>query len=245
MITLARLWFLVAAIATSLPADEVTWWPEYLRPDPLARIVPPDRSGQPISPKLAFLTGARGGYVSAQLVVLADQPQPYRVDFQLIDKSGKLQLDVYREWFHYTPSDKNFYPDALVPIQPPYESRLPEEDNRIKGQLSQAFWVDIWIPADTPPGEYSVRGSLRTPRRGTRSATFKLRVLDLVIPREDAVTIDHNSYGSSFLEEQYPRIAREYQGDFYTSDDFFRLIHAHHRIFYEHRGTFHQLGYGR
>ena len=27
-------------------------------------------------------------------------------------------------------------------------------------------------------------------------------------------------------------------------DDLFRLIHAYHRIFYEHRSTFHQLGYG-
>ena len=28
------------------------------------------------------------------------------------------------------------------------------------------------------------------------------------------------------------------------SDVLFNLIHAYHRIFYKHRGTFHQLGYG-
>src|SRR5207302_489387 len=30
----------------------------------------------------------------------------------------------------------------------------------------------------------------------------------------------------------------------FESEQFFRLIHAYHRLFYEHRGIFHQLGYG-
>lgn len=40
-----------------------------------------------------------------------------------------------------------YYPDALVPVNMPYVSRLPEPDNRIANQAVQAFWVDVWIPA--------------------------------------------------------------------------------------------------
>ena len=63
------------------------------------------------------------------------------------------------------------------------------------------------------------------------------------VPEDDALTIDHNSYGSSWLASFYKR-PDESSEDFFASDRFFELIHAHHRLFYEHRGTFHQLGYG-
>jgi len=39
-------------------------------------------------------------------------------------------------------------------------------------------------------------------------------------------------------------VRRRAGATFFASDDFFALIHAYHRIFYEHRGVFHQLGYG-
>jgi len=38
--------------------------------------------------------------------------------------------------------------------------------------------------------------------------------------------------------------ARARKRNFVESDQFFGLIHAYHRVFYEHRGIFHQLGYG-
>src|ERR1039458_7088198 len=73
---------------------------------------------------------------------------------------------------------------------------------------------------------------------------LQLTVFDRVIPADDIVTVDHNSYGSSFLAEQYATAYHNYSGNWFESDQLFRLIHAYHQIFYEHRGIYHQLGYG-
>ena len=157
--------------------------------------------------------------------------------------AGKLQADLFREWFHFTESDKQYYPDALIPVPQPYRSRLPEPDNRIANQTAQAFWVDLWIPPDAEPGTYHARAVLEAD--GTTSTLpIELKVLPAVIPTDDVLLMDHNSYGTSWLADDYPAISRKLGDGFFQSDEFFRLIHAYHRIFYEHRGIFHQLGYG-
>ena len=53
-------------------------------------------------------------------------------------------------------SDKSYCPDALIPVQLPYRSRLPKPDNRISGQTAQAFWVDVWVPSTGRPGAVDV-----------------------------------------------------------------------------------------
>jgi hypothetical protein len=80
--------------------------------------------------------------------------------------------------------------------------------------------------------------------RSSAALALQLTVLDRLIPPEDVVTIDHNSYGSNFLAEQYPTASHTYSGNWFESDQFFHLLHAYYRIFYEHRGIFHNLGYG-
>jgi hypothetical protein len=51
------------------------------------------------------------------------------------------------------------------------------------------------------------------------------------------ILVDHNSYGSTWLADLYKGIK-------VPSEDSIRLTHLYHRLFYEHRGVFHQLGYG-
>src|SRR5882724_10361530 len=112
--------------------------PEYLRPDPFGGKVAPDKIG---SDKIApghigaggfsstlHLEGARGGYVSFHLIVKMSQPGPYTLSLNFDRDRGKLQADLFREWFHFTESDKQYYPDALIPITLPYHSRLAEPD---------------------------------------------------------------------------------------------------------------------
>ena len=145
---------------------------------------------------------------------------------------GGLEVDLFREWFHYVPGEKTWYPDALIPLAGPVKAAIPDTDNKVPGQRTQAFWMDVWIPKTAKAGAHEGRIVARS---GTTEVTIPIRVevLDATIPAEDVVLPDHNSYGTSWLTEQYPQ-----------SKDLFRLIHAHHRIFYEHRGVFHQLGYG-
>jgi hypothetical protein len=86
--------------------------------------------------------GVRDGYVSFHLVALLNGHLTYTLDLSAPSESA-IQTDIYREWFHHLEADKGYYPDALIPVQLPYRSRLPEPDNRISGQTAQAFWVDM------------------------------------------------------------------------------------------------------
>jgi hypothetical protein len=223
--------------------------PEFLRPNPFGAIVAADRSGADLGSSLygaghqVLLTGWRGGYVSFHLVVKLPAPGPYTLDVAMADPSNRVQTDLFREWFHFVDVDRQYYPDALIPVHMPYSSRLPEPDNRIPQQTAQAFWVDVYISADARPGTLSGRARLKS---GAKVVVLPIRltVLAPVIPAEDVVTMDHNSYGSSWLAEQFPASYQRDPDHWFESDQFFGLIHAYHRILYEHRGILHQLGYG-
>jgi len=225
----------------SLPALDLKALPEHLRPDPFGGIVRSDRT----SPGASYggsvgLATPRGGYVSFQLVVSMPVGGPYSLGLSV---PSPMEADVFREWFHVLAADKAHVPDALAPVSVPFRSQLPEPDNRIAGQTAQAFWVDLWIPRSTKPGAYA--GSAQLDSNGQRKTIpIKITVLAAEFPEKDAVTIDHNSYSSGWIGEAYPAARERGGAKFFESDHFFRLIHAYHRIFYEHRGTFHQLGYG-
>lgn len=229
--------------ALSCFAGTLSVLPEHLRPDPFGGIVPPDRIEGAAPAHRITLETARAGYASCHLVVSLPAAGEYRLEMSSAPAATGIEVKIYREWFHYVPPARQYYPDALVPIRAPYRSELPDAGNRIPKQTAQAFWVDIWVPASAPPGEYRIAATLHSSGENT-SLPISLRVLKAVIPAEDAIAIDHNSYGTSWLADQYPQLRRRMDQEFFDSAEFFHLIHSYHRIFYEHRGVFHQLGYG-
>jgi hypothetical protein len=214
--------------------------PEFLRPDPFGGIVAADRS-EPGAKRALALSGARGGYVSFHLVV--NLPAAGEYTLALSSHEPGLEIDTFREWFHLLDAGKQYYPDALVPVRSRYHSRLPEPDNRIAGQTAQAFWIDIWIGNAAAPGPHRIEATLSS-GQGQARLPIEVTVLRRSFPADDAVTVDHNSYGGSWIAEQYPSRSAGVGEDFFRSPEYFRLIHSYHRIFYEHRGVFHQLGYG-
>jgi hypothetical protein len=103
--------------------------------------------------------------------------------------------------------------------------------------------VDLWIPADTAPATYHARAVVDA--AGTTGVLpIELKVLPAIIPNDDVILMDHNSYGSLWLADDYPTLSHKLGDAFFQSDEFFQLIHGYHRIFYEHRGIFHQLVHG-
>src|SRR5690349_274120 len=90
--------------------------PEYLRPDPFGGIVAADKStsgeSAPRKGRTAGFSnrlqveGARGGYVSFHLVVNMPQAGPYNLSLSFDRGDGALQAEIFREWFHFTESDK-------------------------------------------------------------------------------------------------------------------------------------------
>jgi hypothetical protein len=224
-------------------------YPEYLRPGPDGTAVSADRStGEPhgnlyMNPKTIRLRAARNGYVSFFVVVRHAGATPYALSLQFDRKSPGLQPQLFKTWYHRLRNTSSLVPDALIPVANPFNSKLPDPDNKISGQNALSFWADLWIPSDTVPGLHEGWAVVSAGKKTSR-LRVQILVLQSVIPTTDALTIDHNSYGTGWLESLYPKQSRSGGDSFFGSDALFNLIHAYHRIFYEHRGTFHQLGYG-
>jgi hypothetical protein len=221
----------------------LTVLPEYLRPDPFGGIVQPDRIVGAVPLKEIILESARAGYASFQLLVNLPAPGPYRLSLSPFPDAAKIELMVYREWFHFLPASSQYFPDALVPVQLPYAAGIPDAGNKIPKQTVQAFWVDLWVPSSAAPGDY--RASVALQSGGyTASIPIRIKVLSVRVPDQDAIVVDHNTYGTSWLAAQYPQLVRRVGPGFFNSPEFFHLIHSYHRLFYENRGILHQLGYG-
>jgi hypothetical protein len=240
-----RLVCMAVALATAClcAGANLTALPEHLRPDPFGAIVEPDRPAWAAPSADVVLESARAAYASCHIVATIPEGGRYELELQPFPVASGIQAEVYREWFHYLPSLQRYLPDALIPVPTPYRSQLPEPDNRIPKQTAQAFWLDVWVPRTAEPGAYQTTATLHSGGKTVR-LPIKLRVLAAVVPPEDAIAIDHNSYGTYWLADQYPALAKRLGEKFFTSDEFFGLIHSYHGIFYEHRGVFHQLGYG-
>lgn len=215
----------------ALAISGVEWRAEHARPDPFGGTVAADK-GVTVAP--GEVRVSRRAYASAHLVVKGSGIHRITID-------TTLPVDIYREWFHAIGGV--YYPDALIPTRLPIQATLPQQDNRVPGQTAQAYWVDIWVPADAKPGPYNITAKVESGGQSSEAA-LKLVVRDLVVPEGDTLSIDHNSYGTSWFADQYPQLAKNYGDKWTQSAAFFKLIHSYHRIFYEHRGVYHQLGYG-
>ena len=208
----------------------------YHRPDPFGSFVASDVAGARWNHSIQ-LTSARGGYVSFQLVVKSDTA---RKDCKLSIES-RQPVEVYREWFHFNTPDKHYYPDALIPIHVPFSFQMPDPENAIQGQKVRAFWVDVWIAADTKPGVYHGRAQL-TDGSARKTVPFSISVSAAQFPAQDVLNVDSNSYGMGWLQAQYPKaLAGSGRA---KEDEQFRLIQQYYRLFYENRGIYHVLGYG-
>src|SRR5512132_2186455 len=87
---------------------------EYWRPDPFGGIVAADGASTGSFRRSISLAGARGGYVSFHLVVKTPAPGAYSISLRFDDDAAGVQTDLFREWFHFTESDRHHYPDALI-----------------------------------------------------------------------------------------------------------------------------------
>src|SRR5207247_3556912 len=125
----------------------------------------------------------------------------------------------------FTDSDKRYYPDALIPVHATYSSRMPKTDNRIPKQTAQAFCVDVYVAPDTSLGIFSGTAKLKANSKIT-TLPIQLTILACVIPGEDVVTIDHNSYGSSWLAQQFAGSCQRDPAHWLESKQLSGRIHA-------------------
>jgi hypothetical protein len=219
---------------------------EWRAHDPYGRPKPADVSSIP-SPLIdaagaVMLRAARNGYASFRVLVRGQGA--YRLS---VSVGGGLEVDVYKAWYHRMLGDEDqppvFWPDALIPVAPRQVFELPDPENQVPGQQVQAFWIDVYVPADTRPGE--AQGLVRLKAGGSaHTLPVRVRVLDVVLPDEPCITIDHNSYGARWLPGMYPGAFAGDRGADAAWSQSIELLHHYYRLVHEHRGTFHNLGYG-
>ncbi len=240
------------ALHLLLAAEAGAWQlqalPEFYRPDPFGGLVAVDQvPGKPVPDLLAgpdgtvTLTSPRNAYVSCHLVV--SDPAGGRFEVA-VDAAPGVEVDLFREWFHRNSEDGKYYPDALVPIGKGEVLVLPDPEMKIEGQKAVAIWIDVWISGKATPGSSQLRLELSTGGAPV-VLPIKLHILDAVLPDEDAITADHNCYGVGWVSVFFPERAKSVTSEgrnFTGSNEFFKAIHEAHRFYYEHRGSFHQLG---
>jgi len=233
-------------LATAAHAWEVQVWNEFARVGPDGKLLGQDWTAKPPEPlnKKAGpirIAAARNSYVSLVLVVSNPEGGSFDLDVRCPPDSG-VEADLYRTWYHRKKDSDEYVPDALVPVKMPLKMTLPVADNQIPNQTAQMFWLDLWISKRAKPGPIVVQVALKADGRRW-NAPVTVEILPAALPDEDPIVADHNSYGWGWLNRQYPKLSETVGEEWPTSDRLFGLIHAYHRIFYEHRGTFHQLGY--
>jgi hypothetical protein len=219
---------------------------EWLAHDPFGRPKTADISSAPASifdaPGAVSLRAARNGYVSFR--VLVQGQGAYRLVASMEDGIG---VDLYRAWYHRMQDRENrppaYWPDALIPVFHREPLQLPDPENQIPNQTTQEFWIDLFVPAETEPGE--ARGEVRLTGGGeTLTLPVRIHVLAATLPDQPCVTMDHNSYGCRWLPGIYPQTFAGTQNSKAFWETAIEVLQHHYRLVHEHRGLFHNLGYG-
>src|SRR5262249_9835884 len=139
------------------------------------------RNDSPSSMIRAELNAARGEYEPFQVVIQGPKTGSLtNVNFAVSDLHSpqggiiaKTNMTLYREHYVYVshsspdhggtnvPLGQGWYPDALVPFidpatqQPPTGGTLKAVPFDLSPQTNQPIWIDVFVPRDTPPGQYT------------------------------------------------------------------------------------------
>lgn len=151
-------------IAFALRAQSLRVYSEFQRIDPFGNIVKADRGGAPrevLSPM-----AARDAWISFNVALTVPANSPCRLLVQ--QNPEALRVEVYREL--YVKTGSGWIPDALEKVDLPYEFSLP---GTIPGQTTVSFWLDVWVPAKTPPGRIRLEVLAYT---GGRWLTYPMEV---------------------------------------------------------------------
>jgi hypothetical protein len=217
---------------------------EWVSRDPFGKIKPADVTAEPCvlgGEDARALGVARNAYASFRLWVMG--VGEYRLN---VEAESGIEVDVFRAWYHRMDSAEetsSYCTDALIPLPFGTPQCLPDPDNQIDAQTHQEFWVDVFVPADTPVGQSVIRIELEA-KTGRAELSQTIEVLEAIVADEETVICDHNSYGMDSFRTMYPRTLADCGNDQERTEKTIDIIHHYYRICREHRGMFSNLGAG-
>ncbi len=167
------------------------------------------------------LSGARGEYVSYQLVIENLSDSPVR---GITVRPGPLasaartaiggDVEVYRNWYAKNKSGK-WQPAYCVPLKAGAGLTIPDPQRLLAGQSSQTVYVELYIPKDARPGRY--RGAVAVGAAGEIARLpVTLEVADFALPDELCFWPQLNTYSLPMD----------------TAADFYRLAQRHRSVMF-------------
>ena len=125
------------------------------------------------------------------------------------------------------PCHNELYPDIAVPLELESPFSIPKGTN-------QAIWGDIYIPKDTPPGEYAGTIIIREEGQSTWEVPIRLEVLGFVLPDIPAARTMLFQSGDNIIDRYLggehitpERGSPEYQEALALIDTHFQVAHRH------------------
>ena len=198
-----------------------------------------------IPPAPCTLESARGAYVSVHLVASVPEGGEYRLELKPFAANSGIQADLFREWFHYLARRKALYSGRARAGAKPL--RLAAAGTRQPHREADRAGV---LVGRVGAGVGARRASIGRPRNTARRRPHHLAADQAARAGGDGSGRGRGRHRSQLLRHVVVLLAVPGAGAAATVRTSLRamtsidLLHAYHRIFYEHRGVFHQLGYG-
>jgi Domain of unknown function (DUF4091)/Family of unknown function (DUF6067) len=170
------------------------------------------RSDAPSNATQIQLSAARGEYEPFQIGIRAAQSSLTNVNVTVSDLVGsnnaviaKSNLTLYRE--HYvnvsnasrilrgstnTSQGPGWYTDGLIPFVNPQTQQdltgasLDAVPFNLNAQANQPIWVDVFVPRDAPPGDYSGTFTV-TSNEGSATGQIRLHVWNFELPLKSSL----------------------------------------------------------
>jgi len=156
----------------------------------------------------ASISSARNAYESFQVVVdtpFQDQPGVYLQLSDLVNsKTGrKISRDNF-SWRRvgYVQTLEPYYPVKFVGFWP--DPLIPVKSYDIKAGTIQPFWLTVYIPKDTPEGDYAAAVIVKGLNFAAQTLQVKLHVYHFTLPQENHLKTAFDFYGHE-IPLRYPQ----------------------------------------
>jgi hypothetical protein len=151
-------------------------YPEFRRVDPFGAVVAPDKSLAPreiLSPALA-----RNAFASFHIVISLPPKETYLL-YVVPNPLNACRVALYKE--HFVKTGSGWIPDTLVEVtRLPDFGVMPDPDERIDGQTTRLYLLDLWIPPNADVARFRLEVQLKV--GGWIVRPMELRVLPARVP---------------------------------------------------------------
>jgi hypothetical protein len=147
---------LLAVPAAMLCGQQITVFSEFQRPGPDGMVVSVDRA--PARREILSPALVRNGWASFLFTIEAPAGEFYTI-YVAQNPGDTAKVDLYE--LEYAEAGATRIPDGLKPVRQPIQAALPE------GRKSQAYLLDLFLPASTPVERFRLEIQLYVAGRWT------------------------------------------------------------------------------